>query len=115
MSSPKLPKPTLSEAERIALEFLQIRRGIGAARRRFHRNDHMPALNGDSQPTGETPWVDPDQESEQAPPDSFEIDAGDEDMAHFTPRQAPGRPPGRQGPSARNAPGRPPAGLMAPN
>ena len=45
----------------------------------------MPYLLRDSQPTVETPLVDPDQESEQPPPDSFEIDASDEDMAIFTP------------------------------
>ena len=83
---------TLSEAERIALEFLQIRRGIGAARPRFKRSDPMPSLLGDSQPIGDTTLADPDQESEQAPPDSFEIDAGDDDMALFTPAKPPADP-----------------------
>ena len=89
-----LAPQTFSEAERIALEYLQIRPGIGAARLRCRRNDPMPSLLGVSQPTGENPLDDPDKESEQAPPDSFEIDAGDEDLALLAPRQALGRPPG---------------------
>ena len=63
-----LAPQTLSEAERIALEYLQIRRGINSARPRIRRNDPMPSLS-DFQPSGETPLADPDQDSEQAPPD----------------------------------------------
>ena len=93
------------EAERIALEFLQIRRGIGAARPRFRRNEPMPPLLADSQPIGQTPWSTATK-SQRAPPESVEVDAGDEDIPLFTSRQAPCRPPGRESPSARNTPGR---------
>ncbi|KAF0151323.1 MAG: hypothetical protein FD189_2577, partial [Elusimicrobia bacterium] len=74
-----LAPQTLSEAERIALECLQIRRVISSVRPRIRRNDPVPFLRGHSQPTGVTPLVDPDQESELASPDSFRIDAGDDD------------------------------------
>ena len=49
---------TLSEAERFALEYLQIRRGIRAARPLFRRKEPIPSLLGDSKPTGETPMAD---------------------------------------------------------
>ena len=44
---------TLNEAERIALEYLQIRRRINSARPSIRRNDTMPSLLGDSQPSGD--------------------------------------------------------------
>ena len=62
---------TLSEAERIELEYLQIRSGINSARPRLRRKDRMPYLLCDSQPSGETPGVDHDQETELAPSHSF--------------------------------------------
>ena len=58
----------ISEAERIALEYLQIRLGINSAVTRLRRNDSMPFVIGDSHPSGMPTHADRDNESELAPP-----------------------------------------------
>ena len=86
---------TLSEAERIALENLQIRRGINSARPRIRRKEPMPSLLADSQPSGETSYAEPDQDSEQAPPT----------RSRYTPamRTCPSSSPSNSRPTPRRA------------
>ena len=72
----------------------------------------MPSLLDDSEPSGETALAGPEQESQQAPPDSLEVDDCDDNMSLIAARQASGRPPCRQVPSECLFR---PAGLRPPN